>query len=155
MSTIAKRLLVGFPAGVLSHLIFQGGLSVVLYAANLVPKVLWSLMPVGPLAVPQSVSLSFWSGLWGLAYAALEPRLTTWFGRWWGGVLFGLAGPLLGHWLVVLPLRGLGVGGGFEPTAAAISIAFHGVFGLGLAIIVRAGLALADRRPASRQVLHG
>ncbi len=144
MSTTSTRLFLGFLAGALSHLIFQGGLGSILYAAHLVPALSWSLMPVPPLGVPKSFSLAFWAGLWGLVYAVLEPRLTARFGWWVGGLVFGLA-PLVVYWFVVLPLKGLGVGGGFHLGMVPIEIAFHAVFGIGTAIIFRSGLVLARR----------
>jgi hypothetical protein len=144
MYTTSTRLFLGFLAGALSHLIFQGGLGSVLYAAHLVPALPWSLMPVPPLGVPKSLSLAFWAGLWGLVYAGLEPRLTARFGWWAGGLVFGLA-PLIVYWLVVLPLKGLGVGGGFRPAMVPIEVAFHLVFGIGTAIIFRSVLVLAPR----------
>jgi hypothetical protein len=155
MSTIWTRLVLGFLAGFLSHLIFQGALGATLYAADLAPALPWSLMPVAPLGVPKSLSLGFWAGLWGLAYALLEPRLTSLFGRLSGGLVFGLA-PLLGHWFISLPLKGLGIGGGFHLAMVPIEVAFHAVFGIGVAIIFRSSLVLARRRVrASPEVLHG
>jgi hypothetical protein len=145
MATTSIRLFLGFIAGFLSHLIFQGALGSALYAAHLLPALPWSLMPVPPLGVPMTLSLAFWAGLWGLVYAVLEPRLTARFGWWAGGLIFGLA-PLLVYWFVVLPLKGLGVGGGFDLAMAPIHVAFHAVFGIGTAIIFRSGLALAPRR---------
>jgi len=144
MSTTSTRLFLGFLAGALSHLVFQGGLGSVLYAARLVPALPWSLMPVPPLGVPRSLSLAFWAGLWGVVYAVLEPRLTALFGWWAGGLVFGLA-PLIVYWVVVLPLKGLGIGGGFHLAMVPIEVAFHVVFGIGTAIILRSGLVLARR----------
>ena len=57
-----------------------------------------------------------------------------------GGAIFGI-GPLLGHWFVAQPLRGLGVGTGFKPSVMPIEISFHVVFGIGLAVLF--GLALS------------
>jgi hypothetical protein len=136
MSTLSTRLFLGFLAGFFSHLIFQGALGATLYAAHLVPALPWSLAPVPPLGVPKSLSLAFWAGLWGLVYALLERRLTALHAWWSGGLLFGLA-PLLVYWFVVLPLKGLGIGGGFRPVMVPIEIAFHLVFGIGTAILFR------------------
>jgi hypothetical protein len=141
MTPTSTRLVLGFLAGALSHLIFQGGLGSVLYAAHQVPALPWSLMPVPPLGVPRTLSLAFWAGLWGVVYAVLEPRLTARLGWWPGGLVFGLA-PLIVYGLVVLPLKGLGIGGGFHLARVPIEIAFHVVFGLGVAIIFRSGLGL-------------
>ena len=142
MSTTSTRLVLGFVAGALSHLIFQGGLGSVLYAAHQAPALPWSLMPVPPLGVPKTLSLAFWAGLWGVVYAVLEPRLTALLGWWAGGLVFGLA-PLVVYWFVVLPLKGFGIGGGFHLAMVPIAIAFHAVFGIGVAIIFRSSLGLA------------
>lgn len=155
-SALSTRLILGFGAGFLSHLIFQGGFGGILYTANLLPGLPWSLAPVPPLGVPRSLNLAFWAGLWGLGYALLEPRLTANFGRWLGGLVYGVA-PLLGYWFVVLPLKGSGIGGGFHLAMMPSDIGFHVVFGIGVAILFRTGLVLARRRvrAASPAALHG
>src|SRR3954468_7708263 len=156
MSTLPTRLTVGFAAGFLSHLLFQGAFGSALYAAHIVPSLPWSLAPVPPLGVPRTLSLGIWAGLWGMLYAALEPRLTVWLGRWLGGIAFGVL-PLAGHWFVALPLKGFGVGGGFHAAMAPVEIGLHLTFGLGLAILLRAGLLLVERRHVrvSPKPLHG
>lgn len=155
MFTTPTRFVLGFAAGLLSHLVFQGAFGAILYAAGLVPALPWSLAPVPPLSVPRSLSLGFWAGLWGVLYAAFEPRLTAGLGRWPGGLAFG-ALPLAGHWFVALPLKGFGIGGGFHAAAVPIHVGFHLVFGLGLAVLFRAGLLLVERRRArvSAGALH-
>jgi hypothetical protein len=155
MSATSTRLFLGFLAGFLSHLIFQGGLGSILYAAHLVPALPWSLMPVPPFGVPKSLNLGFWAGLWGLAYAVLERRLTARVGWLPGGLVFGLA-PLVVYWFVVLPLKGSGIGGGFHLAMVPIEVAFHAAFGIGTALIFRSGLVLARRRVrASPAALNG
>jgi len=155
MSTTSTRLFLGFIAGFLSHLIFQGALGSLLYAAHLVPALPWSLTPVPPLGVPKTLSLAFWAGLWGLVYALLERRLTALLGWWAGGLAFGLL-PLAVYWFVVLPLKGFDIGGGFHLAMVPIEVAFHLVFGIGAAIIFRSGLVLAQRRlRASPDALNG
>ncbi|MBD2750902.1 hypothetical protein IC232_30140 [Microvirga sp. BT688] len=149
MSSTSTRLLVGFAAGFLSHVIFQGALGAGLYAAGLIPSLTWSLAPVPPFGVPRTISLGFWAGLWGVAYAWFEPRLTARFGRVLGGSIFGI-GPLLGHWFAAQPLRGLGIGGGFNPAMVPIEIAFHVVFGIGLAVILGIGLSFSQPSGAAR-----
>jgi hypothetical protein len=82
--SISGRLVLGFVAGFLSHLIFQGAFWSALYAANLLPGLPWSLAPVPPLGVPRSLSLGFWAWLWGVVYVLLEGQLTAllgWVGR--------------------------------------------------------------------------
>ncbi len=145
MSSIGTRLFLGFLAGFLSHLIFQGAFGSILYAAHLVPSLPWNLAPMPPLGVPKTLSLGFWAGLWGLTYALLERRLTARFGWWLGGLVFGLALPLVAYWFIVLPLKGFGVGGDFNLAMVPIEVGFHAVFGIGTAIIYRIGIALTGR----------
>ena len=147
MPAIPTRIFIGFIAGFLSHLIFQGAFGSILYAAHVLPALPFSLDPVPPLGVPRTLSLGFWAGLWGIAYALLEPRLTARFGWWPGGLVFGLA-PLAVLWFVVLPLKGMPIGGGFVPAMVPIHVGFHEAFGIGVAILFRSGLALARRKGA-------
>jgi hypothetical protein len=145
MSTTATRLFLGFVAGFLSHLIFQGAFGSILYAAHLVPSLPWDVTPVPPLGIPKTLSLGFWAGLWGLTYVLLERRLTAHLSWWLGGLVFGLALPLMVHWFVVLPLKGFGVGGGFHLARMPIEVGFHAVFGIGTAIIYRIGIVTGRR----------
>jgi len=140
------RLMVGFVTGFLSVLIFQSGLIAILHAAGAVSFAPWGMAPVPPFGVPRSLSAAFWGGLWGVAYALLEPRLTARLGWWPGGLAFGAVLPVLVLWFVVMPLKGLPVGGGFAPSGVLVGIVLHAVFGLGTAIIFRSGLRLADLR---------
>ncbi|TWT10672.1 hypothetical protein [Reyranella sp. CPCC 100927] len=156
MSSTATRLWFGFLAGFLSHLIFQGGFGGILYAAHLLPTLPWSLASVPPLGVPKSLSLGFWAGLWGLLYAVLERRLTVLHAWWSGGLVFGVALPLVAYWFIVLPLKGAGIGGGFHLAMVPIEVGFHAVFGIGVAILFRFGLALVRRwGRAQSEMLRG
>ncbi len=133
MTTIPTRLLVGFGAGALSHLVFQGALGAMLHSAGALPHPVWSLAPVGPLAVPTTVNNMFWDGLWGMLYGLLEPRLTAWLGRLGGGAAVGLASVLI-FWFVVLPLKGSGIAA-LPAAEIAVDVAFDLVFGIGTALL--------------------
>lgn len=145
MSSIPSRALLGFVAGALSHVVFQGALSLVYYAVGLLPGFSWSLAPTGALGLPTTIHFSIFAGLWGIAYGLAEPRLTPKVGMITGGLLFGVAAMLV-RWFVVLPLQGLPPAEGLVPKALLIFTGFHLIFGLGLAILYRAGRGLT-RRP--------
>ncbi|WP_340115593.1 hypothetical protein [Pelagibius sp. 7325] len=138
-----QRLATGFAAGFLSVLVFSSG-TIALYhlAGAPVPFAPWSMAPVPPFGVPQTLSAAFFGGLWGIAYAAIERRLTAKVGWLAGGVIFGLL-PLLVLWFVVFPLKGIPVGGGFTAGGIQLGIVLHAVFGLGLAIFFRIARRLA------------
>ena len=149
MSTTSTRLLLGFGAGALSHLIFQGGLGAAYYAADMVPTLPWSLRPVPPFGVPVTLNLAFWAGLWGIVYAMIEPRLTARLGRVPGGLAIGVAA-LLARWFVVLPLKGAAVAEGLQADAVVVYVGFHLIFGIGLALIYDAVLGLTRRGAGAR-----
>jgi hypothetical protein len=149
MHDMSRRLLIGFGAGALSHVMFQGAPGTILHAAGLLPEPVWNLRPVPPLAVPATINNMFWDGLWGLLYAASEPRLTPTLGRVGGGLVLGLAS-LLTFWLLVLPLKGGGIGG-LDGAEIAIDVAFDLVFGIDTALLFWAGIDLT-RRPVARSV---
>jgi len=141
--SLAIRLPLGFAAGFLSVLTFQSGVLAILAAAGVpVPVVPWSLAPVPPLGVPESLSAAFWGGLWGIVYALLEPRLTRTLGWAAGGLAFG-ALPLLVLWVLVFPLKGMAVGGGFTLPGVLLGVTLHAAFGLGAAVLFRLGRRLA------------
>jgi hypothetical protein len=152
-SGVAARFLIGFGAGAISHVVFQGALGAGYFAAGLIPALPWSLEPLPPFGVPRTVNFAFWAGLWGIVYAGLEPRLTAWFGRLGGGLAIGIAAMLV-RWFVVLPLQGAPVVEGFVPRLVLVFAGFHLVYGLGLATIFGAALRLAPslaRVPAARR----
>jgi hypothetical protein len=140
------RLATGFAAGFLSVFVFSSG-TIALYhlGGAPVPFAPWSMAPVPPFGVPQTLSAALFGGLWGLAYAAIERRLTAKAGWLAGGLVFGLL-PLLVLWFVVFPLKGIPVGGGFTAYGIQLGIVLHAVFGLGLAIFFRIIRGLAENR---------
>lgn len=155
MTTTSTRLFLGFSAGALSHVTFQGALGAAYYAAGMIPGLIWSLQPVPPYGVPLTVNLAFWAGLWGIAYGLLEPRLTARVGRIGGGLVVGVAA-LLARWFIVLPLKGAPVAEGLDPGAVVVFVGFHLIFGLGLALIYAAALRLTRRGAgASAEALRG
>src|SRR3546814_11133399 len=97
-------------------MVFSSG-TIALYqlAGAPVPFAPWSMAPVSPFGVPQTLSAAFFGGLWGIAYAAAEPWLAArpgWPAVW---LAFGIL-PLVVLSFVVFPLTGIPLGGGFHPS---------------------------------------
>jgi hypothetical protein len=147
MHNLSTRLVIGFAAGALSHLMFQGSLGTIYHLVGLIPGLPWSLDPVAPLGVPRSASLAFWAGLWGILFGALQPQLGARLGALGSGFFLALAA-LVVRWLIVLPLKGEAIAEGFVPQTMLVFIGFHLAFGIGVALLY-AGISRALDKPAA------
>lgn len=135
MTPRARWLAYGFMAGALSYLLFHQGAIALLHSMGVVARPPYSLDPTQPLGVPQVLSLTFWSGLWGLALAAFLVR--------WHGVrliiaalVFGAVLPTLVGWFVVAPLRGQPLAASFVVSRMWIGPLVNGIWGLGTGILL-------------------
>ncbi len=81
------------------------------------------------------------AGLYGAAFGLALPRLPRRAPMWLLGFGLGLLAVLV-LWFVVAPLKGQPVAGGFVPVRMLIGTLIHGVWGIGVGLI----LALIMRR---------
>lgn len=146
---IARRLLLGFIAGFLAALIFHQLTLLVLWGVGMAPFGPFSMAPTKPLGVPAVFSLAFWGGIWGLLFVLVHD----WFPRdhayWLSTFLFGAILPSAIALLVVLPLKGGPLGGGWHPSVVVTAFLINGAWGIGTALIFK---ALSSRK-ASAHVL--
>jgi hypothetical protein len=138
----ARWLIVGLVSGALAVLVFHQAGIALLYQIGVLPRAPYSLAATAPFGVPQIVSITFWSALWGLVLAASLRRLSG-ARLVLAALVFGMVLPTLVAWLVVAPLKGQPLAAGGEPARMAIGIFVNGLWGLGTGI----GLALFGRRP--------
>ena len=129
----ARRALLAFAAGFLAVLVFhQGGLAL-LNALGLTDRAPFALEPTKPFGVPQVISSAFWGGLWGIVLAyAFRGKLT--YAR---GFTFGAIALTLVALLIVLPLKGQPMGGGWDPQIIVGSLILNGLWGLGTTIFLK------------------
>ncbi len=97
-------------------------------------------MPTQPFGVPQVLSLAFWGGLWGIAWAALAAKLKG-GSRLGFAFLFGAILPSLVAVAVVAPLKGID-STLMNARILAFALLVNGVWGLGTELFLRLG-----RRP--------
>jgi hypothetical protein len=138
--TAPVRALLGFAAAAVSVLTFHQGTWSLLHAAGLMPPAPYPTDPVPPLGVPRIADFCFWAGLYGAAFGLALPRLPR-APMWLLGLGLGLLAALV-LWFVVAPLKGQPVAGGFVPVRMLIGTLIHGVWGIGVGLI----LALIMRR---------
>ena len=128
----------GFVAGALAVIVFHQGLVWIFGQVGLATFPTWSWAPTEPLGVPLILSLAFWGGVWGIAWAALATRLKG------GGslpfaTLFGAILPTLVYAAVVLPLKGADTKIMLEPKILVGALAVNGAWGFGTELFLRLG----------------
>ncbi|MBI5583389.1 MAG: hypothetical protein HY892_06170 [Deltaproteobacteria bacterium] len=130
-------LLAGFVAGFLATLIFHQLLVVVLWSAGVSPFGPFQMAPTKPFGVPTVFSLSFWGGVWGIIYVLFEGRFPAGKGYWVTAFLFGGVLLSLVALLVVLPLKGRPLGGGWNPYLLVTAFLANGAWGIGTGVILK------------------
>ena len=122
-----------FFAGFLSTLIFHQGLLAALHAAGISPRAAFDMTAVPPLGIPSVLSLAFWGGLWGVALW-LMIRRSTGAKHWLLAIALGAVLPSAVALFVVFPMKGLAIGGGYDPKLIIGALLLNGVWGFGVAL---------------------
>ena len=133
---MGKRLLFGFIAGFFGTLVFHQLTLAVLWIVGLAPFGPFSMTATQPFGIPAVFSLSFWGGIWGILFALIEggfPRR----GYWWSVFLFGAILPSLVALMVVIPLKGGPMGGGWHMSLLLTAFLINGAWGIGTGLILK------------------
>jgi hypothetical protein len=136
-TTIPARLLIGFFAGFLATLIFHQLTLSLLWAIKLAPFGPFSMGATKPFGVPAVFSLALWGGIWGILFILIHRKFPTGFGYWLIAFLFGAIFPSLVALLVVLPLKGKPMGGGWHLPLLITAFLINGAWGVGTGLLVR------------------
>jgi hypothetical protein len=131
------RPLSGFVAGFLATLVFHQLTLALLWGAGMAPFGPFQMTPTQPFGVPAVLSLAFWGGVWGIAYALFDRRFPRGGGYWATAFLFGAILPSLVALLVVLPLKGKPLGGGWQPGLLVTVLLVNGAWGIGTGLILK------------------
>jgi len=140
------RLFFGFVAGFLATLIFHQLTVALLWSLKVSPFGPFSMAPTWPFGVPAVFSLAFWGGIWGIVYALIDHRFPAGACYWWTAFLFGAIFPSLVALLVVFPLKGRPLGGGFHPPLLITAFLINGAWGIGTGLLLK----LMSRRTGAR-----
>jgi hypothetical protein len=139
------QLLFGFIAGFLATLVFHQLTLALLWGAGVAPFGPFPMAPIWPFGVPAVFSLAFWGGVWGILFAFICNRFPRGAAYWIVSFLFGAILPSLVALLIVLPLKGKPVGGGWHPPLLLTAFLINGAWGIGTALILGA-LARTGRK---------
>ncbi len=127
-----RTAVIGFLAGALSVLVFHQLGFFIATELGFLKVQIYNMKPLPPLGVPTIASLAFWGGLWGIAAAFIVPRLPGALGGPLGWVLFAGVVVMLVNWFVVLPIKGLPVGGGWRMPAPVVVPIVYAFWGFGM-----------------------
>jgi hypothetical protein len=91
-----------------------------------------------PFRVPVVLSLAFWGGIWGILFALIDGRFPRRGGYWVTAFIFGAIFPSLVALMVVLPIKGRPVGGGWNPVLLLTAFLINGAWGVGTGLFLKA-----------------
>jgi hypothetical protein len=131
-SDYPTRILFGFTAGFFATLTFHQLSLLVLWAVGLAPFAPYSMAAAKPSGIPHVISLALWGGVWGILFALIHRRFPAHSGYWIAAFLFGAVFTSLVGLLVVFPLKGQPVGGGWHASLLLTEFIINGVWGIGL-----------------------
>ena len=131
------RLVSSFAAGFLATLIFHQLALWILWQAGVAPFAPFATVATSPFGVPAVFSLSFWGGVWGIVFALVESRFPSQGWYWVAAFLFGAILPSLVALLIVLPLKGRPMGGGWGFPLLVTAFLINGAWGVGTAFFLR------------------
>jgi len=140
------RILFGFTAGFLATLIFHQLTLWLLWGLGAAPFAPYSMGVTKPFGVPAVISLAFWGGVWGILFAMVERRFPGHSGYWVAAFLFGAILPSLVALLVVLPLKGRALGGGWHAPLMFTAFFINGAWGVGAGLFFKVLSGWSSRR---------
>jgi hypothetical protein len=138
-----RRMLFGFMAGFFATLVFHQATVYGLWQIHIAPFGAFNMHPTKPFGVPAVLSLAFWGGVWGILFAFIHRAFPAGKGYWLTSFLFGAIAPSLVALMVVMPMKGMPMGGGWHPPLLLTALLVNGAWGIGTALILR---LLGDRQ---------
>src|SRR6266542_2449429 len=121
--------LLSFIAGFAATAIFHQLEVALLWWAGVAPFGPFSMAATQPFGVPAVISLAFWGGVWGIVFGLVASRFPAGGGYWATAFVFGAILPTLVALLVVLPLKGQPIGGGWHLPLLLTAFLANGAWG--------------------------
>jgi hypothetical protein len=141
---VAKALC-GFIAGFLATLFFHQVALALMWGMDFAPYKPFALTPTRPLGVPAVFSLAFWGGIWGIIFALIQGRFPRGAMYWVTATVFGGVAASLVAFVIVLPLKGLPMGGGWHLPGLLRAFIINGAWGIGTGLFFKGLVHLLGR----------
>ncbi len=132
-----RWLLYSFLAGFLATLIFHQLTVALLRGLRVTPLLPYSMVPTEPFGIPAVLSLAFWGGVWGIIFDLVRTKFPAGSAYWVAAFLFGAIFPSLVALVIVLPLKGRPVGGGWYLPVLVTAFFANGAWGIGTELFLR------------------
>lgn len=134
----ARRILFGFIAGFLATIIFHQLSLWLLLEIGISPFAPFQMQPTPPFGVPAMISLAFWGGIWGVLFAFICQAFPRGVGYWIVAAVFGGIAPSLVALVIVLPMKGLPMGGGWGIPLLVTAFVINAAWGIGTGLFLGA-----------------
>lgn len=136
----------GFIAGFIATLTFHQLTLGLLRAATIAPFSPYNMAATHPWGIPAVFSLAFWGGVWGVLFAFVQIRFPRGGGYWGTAFGFGAIFPSLVALLIVAPLKGHPLGGGWHWQLLLTAFLINGVWGVGTGALLKLMFRIPKRQ---------
>jgi hypothetical protein len=130
------RWIYGFIAGLLATLTFHQIALLLLRTAGIAPFAPYNMTATQPFGIPAVFSLALWGGAWGILFAILHSRFPGNFNYWIAAFGFGAIFPSLVALLIVAPMKGNPIGGGWHGPMLLTALLINGAWGAGTGVFL-------------------
>ena len=131
-----KLLTYGFLAGFVGTLTFHQLSLWLMWKAGIAPFGPYNMSGTLPWGIPAVISLALWGGVWGVLFALILSRFER-PGNYWGKAFgFGAVFPSLVALLIVAPIKGHPMGGGWHWPLLLTVFLINGMWGIGTGVLL-------------------
>lgn len=137
--SFVSRMWAGFVAGFLGTLVFHQLMLAFLRGIGVAPAPFlpYSWTATEPFGIPAVLSLSFWGGLWGIIFVLIHGSFPPGAGYWVTAFVFGAILPSAIALLVVMPIKGRPMGGGWHASLLVTALLVNGAWGVGTGVYLK------------------
>jgi hypothetical protein len=137
-----KLAICGFLAGFLATLTFHQVSLWLLRIAAIAPFAPYNMAATQPWGIPAVFSLALWGGVWGVLFAFIHGRFPRNTNYWFTAFGFGAIFPSLVALLIVAPLKGHPLGGGWHWQLLLTAFLINGAWGIGTGVFLKTMLKM-------------